>query len=197
MIIEVFSKQSTPENIDMPHLDTSALERDVDGAALLSSVLDTLVPEAAPMINIAPSRPGLQILIVESDRLLRESISIQLHLRGYVVLEANTGERALATIRGGREIDVLLTEIDTAAGPDGWALAEEARLRHPSVSVIYTSTKPVEAACEASGSLFVERPYRTERILKAVQERTQAPRTQTGEERRGAGRDMHAIPEVA
>jgi len=185
----------------MPHLDASALERDVDGVALLSAALGIPRPEPVPEVarvnNIAPSQPGLQVLVVESDRFLRESISIQLHLRGYVVLEANTGERALATIRGGREIDVLLTEIDTAAGPDGWALAEEARLRHPSVSVIYTSTKPVEAACEASGSLFVERPYRTERILKAVQERTQAPRTQTGEERRGAGRDMHAILEVA
>jgi len=201
MIIQFSSKQSTPENIDMPHLDTSALERDVDGVALLSAALGIPrpepAPEVAPVSNIAPSQPGLQVLVVESDRFLRESISIQLHLRGYVVLEANTGERALATIRGGREIDVLLTEIDTAAGPDGWALAEEARLRHPSVSVVYTSTKRIEAACEASGSLFVERPYRTERILKAVQERTQAPRTQTGEERRGAGRDMHAILEVA
>ena len=169
----------------------------MDGVALLSAALGIPMPEPAPVSIIAPYQPGVRILVVERDRLLRESISIQLHLRGHVLLEANTSERALATIRSGQAFDVLLTEIDTAAGPDGWALAEEARLRHPSVSVIYTSTKPVEAACEASGSLFVERPYRTEQILEAVHERTQAPRTQTGEERRGAGRDMHAIPEVA
>jgi CheY-like chemotaxis protein len=190
-VIEVSSKQSTPKSINMPHLDTSALERDVDGAALLSSVLDTAVPEAAPMDTIVPSRPGLQILIVEGDRLVRESMAIQLHLRGYVVLEANTGKRALATLRG-QQIDVLLTEIEIPARPDGWTLAEEARLHCPSVAVIYTSAQPVRSAREISGSVFVAKPYRTERIMAAIQELTSGtPLPQVAEEPCETDRDMH------
>jgi len=163
----------------MPHLDASALEQDVDGVALLSAALGIPmpepVPEVAPVSGIVTSRRVLQVLVVESDRLLRESISIQLHLRGHVVLEADTSERALATIRGGQTVDVLLTEIETSAGPDGWALAEEARRRHPSVVVIDTSAQPRELACPASGSISVAKPYRTEQILEAIRQLTQGP----------------------
>jgi CheY-like chemotaxis protein len=160
----------------MPHLDASTLERDVDGVALLGAALGVPMPE--PVIEVPPvspivtSRPGLQVLVVESDRLLRESISIQLHLHGHVVLEVDTGEQALATIQGQQAVDMLLTEIDMAAGPDGWALAREARLRHPSVAVIYTSAQPVELTRRVSGSLFVEKPYPTQQILNAIQELT-------------------------
>src|SRR5215212_11381385 len=151
-----------PATTNMPHLDASALKQDVDGVALLSAALGIPVPEPVPAIapvsGIVPSRRVLQVLVVESDRLLRESISIQLHLRGHVVLEADTSERALATIRGGQTVDVLLTEIETSAGPDGWALAEEARRRHPSVVVIDTSAQPRELACPASGSISVAKP---------------------------------------
>jgi len=192
-------KQSAPATTDMPHLDASALERDVDGVALLSAALGIPMPEpvleAAPLSNIVPSWPGLQVLVVESDRLLRESIAIQLHLRGHVVLEADTGERALATIRGGQTVDVLLTEIELPAGPDGWALAEEARLRHPSVSVICTSAQPLGAACQPSGSIFVAKPYRTERIVEAVQELTS--HLPSAEERHETGSRMPELLEAA
>src|SRR4051812_48939546 len=169
-----YANSSALATTNMPHLDASALEQDVDGVALLSAALGIPmpepVPEVAPVSGIVTSRRVLQVLVVESDPLLRESISIQLHLRGHVVLEADTSERALATIRGGQTVDVLLTEIELPAGPDGWALAEEARLRHPSVSVICTSAQPLGAACQPSGSIFVAKPYRTERIVEALQE---------------------------
>jgi len=172
-----YANSSAPATTNMPHLDASALEQDVDGVALLSAALGIPmpepVPEIAPVSGIVPSRRVLQVLVVESDRLLRESISIQLHLRGHVVLEADTSERALATIRGGQTVDVLLTEIETSAGPDGWALAEEARRRHPSVVVIDTSAQPRELACPASGSISVAKPYRTEQILEAIRQLTQ------------------------
>jgi CheY-like chemotaxis protein len=123
-------------------------------------------------------------LVVESDRLVRESISIQLHAKGAVVLEADTGERALAILQGGQAVDVLLTEVETSAGPEGWALAEEARRRHPSVAVIYTSAQPRGLACQASGSLFVVKPYRTEQILEAVQLLTQGLHMEAAAEQR-------------
>jgi CheY-like chemotaxis protein len=174
-----YANSSAPATTNMPHLDASALEQDVDGVALLSAALGIPmpepVPEVAPVSGIVTSRRVLQVLVVESDRLLRESISIQLHLRGHVVLEADTSERAVATIRGGQTVDVLLTEIETSAGPDGWALAEEARRRHPSVVVIYTSAQPRELACPASGSISVAKPYRTEQILEAIRQLTQGP----------------------
>ena len=83
----------------MPHLDASALERDVDGVALLSAALGIPMPEPgfACLSSRASSRSGLQVLVVERDRLLRESIARQLHWRGHVVFEVNTSEGALAT----------------------------------------------------------------------------------------------------
>ena len=46
----------------MPHLDASALERDVDGVALLSAALGIPVPQAVRWSVIAQSRWGLQVL---------------------------------------------------------------------------------------------------------------------------------------
>ena len=174
-------------------------KRIVDGVALLSAALGIPMPEPAPEVapvsGIVPSRRVLQVLVVESDRLLRESISIQLHLRGHVVLEADRGEQALATIRGGHAVDVLLIEIDTAAGPDGWVLAEEARLQHPSVAVIYTSIQPLGAVYQPPGSIFIAKPYRTERIVEALQELTcQAP---GAEDRHEIGSRMPELLEAA
>ena len=155
----------------MPHLDASALERDIDGVALLAAALG--IPGFQPVrVGASKSRQHAQVLVVETDRLLRESISTQLHARGCMVFEAETGEQALAAIREGKVLDVLLTETTMPAGPDGWVLAEHARLQHPSVSVIYTSAQPRRLGREASGSLFVEKPYRSERIIEAVRELT-------------------------
>jgi CheY-like chemotaxis protein len=186
----------------MPHLDASTLERDVDGVALLSAALGIAmldsVPEAARLRCVAPSRRSLQALVVESDRLLRESIAIQLHLRGHAVLEAETGEEALAMVRSGQALDVLLTEVETTIGPDGWALADEARLRHPSVAVLYTSAQPVSPAHERARSCVIEKPYRTERIVEVVEQLTSgAPRPRIPEAVRERGSDLYVLPEAA
>jgi len=175
----------------MPHLDASALTRDVDGVALLSAALGIPLPPA-DVPSLTP-RCGLQVLVVERDPLMRESISVALHARGHVVLEADTGERALATIRSGQAVDVLLGETETTAGPGAWALAQEARLREPAVSVIYTSSQALGSAEQALDSIVVEKPYRTERILEAVQELTLRVRGRQNAEPRG--RTSRSTPE--
>jgi CheY-like chemotaxis protein len=154
----------------VPHLDASALDRDVDGVALLAAALGIPVPQPVRLSRLVTPRRGAHVLVVESDRLLRESIATQLHVQGHTVLEADTGEQALAAILGGKDLDVLLTETAMTSGPDGWALAEHARLQFPSVSVIYTSAQPRRLGREASGSVFVEKPYRTEQVIETVQE---------------------------
>ena len=107
----------------MPHLDASALDRDIDGVALLAAALG--IPGFQPVrVGASKSRQHAQVLVVETDRLLRESISTQLHARGCMVFEAETGEQALAAIRDGKALDVLLTETTMPAGPDGWVLAD-------------------------------------------------------------------------
>jgi CheY-like chemotaxis protein len=180
----------------MPHLDASALTRDVDGVALLSAALGIPLPPAE-VLSPTPRR-GLQVLVVERDPLVRESISVALHARGHVVLEADTGERALATIRGGQAVDLLLAETETAAGPGGWALAQEARLRDPAVSVIYTGSQSLGPAEQALDSIVVEQPYRTGQILEAVQELTLRVRCRQNAEPHGrTGRSTPEFLQVA
>ena len=90
--------------------------------------------------------PTFSTLVVERDRLVRELISIQLHLQGHVVLEANTGEQALALLRGGQAVNVLLTEIETSAGPDGWgAGAVRSGEREQSRVLLTAFEKPLTA----------------------------------------------------
>src|SRR3954453_21874303 len=97
----------------MPHLDASALERDIDGVALLAAALG--IPGFRPVrVGASKSRQHAQVLVVETDRLLRESISTQLHARGCMVFEAETGEQSpLGGRVGGASTGVLSSAEDT------------------------------------------------------------------------------------
>jgi len=111
------------------------------------------------------------ILIAEDDVFLREMIGAKLTAHRYRVVEAAGGDQALASLeRGG--FDVLVTDIMMPGGPDGWAVAKRARVIHPDIAVVYSSSRPADGARQVGGSLFLRKPYSPDAIVAAVRRLT-------------------------
>src|ERR1700674_5321741 len=83
------------------------------------------------------------VLIVEDEWLVRGEIVGELQKAGAKVLEASTGEGALALLQAGR-VDVVITDIQLAGYLSGWDVADAARAAHRDVPVIYASGNSIE-----------------------------------------------------
>lgn len=120
---------------------------------------------------VLPEKPTgasncLVILVVEDEALVRAAIAEHLRDCDCFVLEADGAEQAAAIRRSGRDVDVLLTDINLRGGT-GWDVAEEFRAAQPDVGVVYVSGNSVDRDRCVSGSLFFHKPYINADILHA------------------------------
>jgi CheY-like chemotaxis protein len=82
---------------------------------------------------------NLTILLVEETALLRNAVTRMLTDMGYQVAAAASAEAALALIKSGKPIDLLVTDIVLPGGIDGEELAAAARRLCPAMPVLFTS----------------------------------------------------------
>jgi two-component system cell cycle sensor histidine kinase/response regulator CckA len=98
--------------------------------------------QEADSIEVLPAKDltGIgTVLLVEDDDPVRIFGARALRNKGYQVLEAKSGEDALARIRdGGEKIDLLITDV-VMPRMDGPALIREVRESHPDLKVIFIS----------------------------------------------------------
>src|ERR1700710_1792980 len=78
------------------------------------------------------------VLVVEDDPLVRSVAVESLQELGYTVLEADSARSALAMIRAGQEVSLLLTDV---VMPDmtGRQLADAVKSLKPTIKVLYTT----------------------------------------------------------
>ena len=107
-------------------------------------------------------------LVVEDEWLVRNHIVNELRESGWIVVETATGEEALALLAG-REVDVVLTDIQLAGAMTGWDVAHAARTAKPYLPVIYASANASDPLNRVEGSLFFGKPYDPEQIVEACQ----------------------------
>jgi two-component system OmpR family response regulator len=106
------------------------------------------------------------ILIVEGDAIAREILGQFLHLAGYHVLSAATGEEGLLLLRKERErVDWLLTATALPGLVDGWIVADEYQTWHPARAVVYATDR---APQEKAGAVMVPRPVSPPDALAAL-----------------------------
>jgi CheY-like chemotaxis protein len=100
----------------------------------------------------------LTLLVVEDDWILREDLVNGLRDEGATVLEVATGGGALATLRGGEQVDLLVTDIQLADAVTGWDVAEAFRASNAQIPVIYVSGNPANDIRLVAGSIFLSKP---------------------------------------
>jgi CheY-like chemotaxis protein len=125
-------------------------------------------PSERRSIKSQPSAPV--VLIVEDEWLLRDAMAEELQRADWSVLEASTAESALTLLRDGRQIDLVVTDIQLGGHLSGWDVAEASRAVHPEIPVIYVSGNSVDESRRVSDSIFLSKPYRIAALLGACRE---------------------------
>ena len=105
-------------------------------------------------------------LVVEDEWIVRDHIVRELKAHGWTVIEATTGEDALALLDV-CEVNVLLTDIQLASAMNGWEVAHAVRAAIPQLPVICASGNTPDASQRVDGSLFFHKPYDPADIVAA------------------------------
>jgi CheY-like chemotaxis protein len=109
--------------------------------------------------------PAPLILIVEDEWLLRLELTTALEEAGWTVLEADSGESALAILEQKPLLNALITDIRLGGTVDGWQVAEQARAHAPLLPVVYVSANPPETTRQVARSTFFSKPIQLFKLL--------------------------------
>jgi DNA-binding NtrC family response regulator len=125
--------------------------------------------------HVEPSRAiamGLEtVLLVDDDEHVRRAASRALRARGFTVLEAPSGDRALKLVEEHPEIALLVTDV-VMPGLDGRDLVIAARAMRPEIRTLYISGYTDDAIARhgaATGRIeLLEKPFRLDCLAAKV-----------------------------
>lgn len=126
------------------------------------------------MSDSASPPSGPRVLVVEDEFLIRMTLFEALSDEGFDVVEAASGDDALALLRADPTIRLLLTDLQLPGGLDGRALALKAREAMPDLPIIYMSGRP-DAVQDLATSLdvVIAKPYLPSDVCAAARRLTQ------------------------
>lgn len=117
---------------------------------------------------------GRNMLIVEDDDLLRQSVCSRMVRAGYAVTAASTAEGALSMLAGMTRCDLVFTDIMLPGRMSGADLARVLGRDRPEIKVLMTSGYTAETAPRKvelpEGIRVLSKPYATVDLLKALAE---------------------------
>ncbi|HZS82715.1 MAG TPA: response regulator [Stellaceae bacterium] len=106
------------------------------------------------------------ILAVEDDEEVRALIREVLAREGFRVLEAASGEAALAVLEA-EPVDLLFTDI-VMPGLNGLDLGRLARRLRPGVRILYASAFGPHLVAQPEAKDFVRKPYRPRQLVARI-----------------------------
>lgn len=116
-----------------------------------------------------------RVLVVDHDQATRGILVQFLEISGFQVLSAETGERALLTLREwGRRIDWLFTAVTLPGLVDGWIVADEYHWHHPERAVVHACAPGTDYARSSSPSIFVRKPLSPIDVLTIIKQLAEA-----------------------
>jgi two-component system cell cycle sensor histidine kinase/response regulator CckA len=130
-----------------------------------------LATAAAPT-DAAARRQGLTALVAEDEDLLRQVVRRMLLRSGFNVVEAASGEEALAELeRTTPPVDLLITDV-VMPGISGVDLARRVAERRPGVRVLYisgyTDAASVDLPRTGLRTSFLAKPFTKEQLLQSI-----------------------------
>ncbi len=91
------------------------------------------------MTTEEPLARGETVLVVEDDKDVRRFVVRVLSRLGYEVLEAGSGNRALAVLENSPKVDLFLSDVLLPGGRSGPAIAQEAQRHRPDLKFLFMS----------------------------------------------------------
>jgi CheY-like chemotaxis protein len=132
-----------------------------------------------PSVHFNQPEPGVVILLVEDEPLVRLVMADVLSENGYKVLEADTGHAAMRHILSPARIDLLVTDVGLPAGMNGRQLAEAARQKRADLKVLFVTGYAEQAALGSglmeTGMAIITKPFDIATLTAKVQGIIQGP----------------------
>jgi len=121
----------------------------------------------------APRQGEGVVLLVEDEAPVRAFAARALRLRGHTVLEAESAEQALETLKDGAiKVDVFLTDV-VMPGMDGPTWVREALRARPQTRVVFISGYAEETFSDTQAgipnSVFLPKPFSLTQLTDTVQ----------------------------
>ena len=110
------------------------------------------------------------VLVVEDDALLLYSIAHAFRSDGWLVLEASSGEEAVAHLDAAERVDVVFTDIQLPGPLNGWDVADACRSSRHDMPVIYASGNAADRRRAVVGSHFFGKPYDAASVVTACRQ---------------------------
>lgn len=119
--------------------------------------------------------PRGRVLVVDDDAEVRLQVDRQLEELGWEALTVNNGAEAIRVVALGMPVHVLLTEVRL---PDleGHAAARLMARLLPQLRVVFMSGTPPVRRPDPPGAPFLQKPFSTARLAKALEEAAGYPR---------------------
>lgn len=139
----------------------------------------SLIDEAEPPETVMAPRRGGNILLVEDEDAVRSLAREALTEQGWRVLEATTGPDALALLRDGAAIEVLVTDVGLPGGMSGQQMVEFARRFRPTLRVLFITGHAQAALTQdplSPHTRVIAKPFRLPVLIAAVAEMLGAER---------------------
>ena len=107
------------------------------------------------------------VLIVEDDQLLKLLTVDIVEGAGFVAIQADNADEAVAILEVRSDIALLLTDIDMPGSMDGLKLAHVVQNRWPPIKIIVVSSRVPD--CDLpTDSRFFEKPYHAENLISEI-----------------------------
>jgi CheY-like chemotaxis protein len=107
------------------------------------------------------------ILVVEDDPLIAMTAADMIKNIGHDVIEAPTGERAVAILNSGARVDLIMTD-HAMPGMSGLELAREARRLYPDLPILIATGYPDLPEARDLGVICVFKPYVEEQLAVEI-----------------------------
>ena len=124
-----------------------------------------------PATVAALPRGSETVLVVEDEAVVRRFVQETLERQGYRVLTAEDATNALAQLRNGTAVDVLLTDV-VMPKMSGRELAQRLVATRPEVKVLYMSGYTEDAVVHAGAAAgsFLAKPFGRADLVRKVRE---------------------------
>lgn len=141
---------------------------------LFPRVGDSELAATAAPVAAEPPKGSATVLVADDDDALRHLMVQVLSRNGYRVIEASSGEAALAAVDAGAggALDLLVSDV-VMGDLGGRELAGQLRERDPSLKVLLTSGTADESILDGLGPRrvsFLAKPFRPSGLIDAVHE---------------------------
>jgi PAS domain S-box-containing protein len=150
------------------HLDLSSQLGIGTVATLWLPMATKPVVEIGAVAVAAPVNRTATILVVDDDPLIAMSTVGMLEDLGHVVIEANSGERALEILAGGQDIDLMMTD-QAMPGMTGIQLAEMVRVRRPQLPVLLATGYTDLPASKLANLPRLSKPYQQAQLQAEIE----------------------------